>query len=258
MDFQQPSGERLWYYARNGQTCGPERESDLCQQFLSGKLSMSTLIWADGMSEWRPADEMEVFSQAIPEVEAEEVPSGEEESTFDESSYQGAPQETLWPSRPEPFRRYLARKLDMLIATYLYFQITGVIFDGSMASLSTYLLWVIPPWAIIEGLCLHYWGFTPGKWILRIEVTDQWGRRLGLQQSMRRGIDVAVRGMGLGIPVLHMFTQIHALLRLGSTGVTVWDETSRVVVRHPPLEIWRWLALLVLVLTRATHWWPMF
>ncbi len=254
-----PSGsanERLWYYAIDDKSMGPERESDLCQRFLSGDLPMSTLVWSEGMSEWKVADETEVFFSAIPEVEAEEVGDWQDEpaGTTHES---GAPRATLWPSRPEPFRRYLARQLDMLLAALVFLQISGPPTGDDWFSLASPLLLTIPPWAVLEALCLHFWGFTPGKWIMRIEVTDEWGQRMSLQQSLKRSTDVAIRGMGLGIPYIHIFTQIHSLLRLSSHGITAWDEHKRVVVRHPPLEIWRWMALLAALLWLASEMEPL-
>jgi uncharacterized RDD family membrane protein YckC len=247
------SAERLWYYATEDQSLGPERESDLCQRFLAGNLAMSTLVWCQGMDAWLPADVVEPFASAIPELEAEEV-ADEYADAWQEGDgsrigqASAPPRAKLWPSRPEPVRRYLARQLDMLIATYIFFLINGAIQEDDMVAFSTHLLWIIPPWAIIEALFLHFWGYTPGKWIMRIEVTDEWGQRMNLQQSLRRSVDVAVRGMGLGIPVLYVFTQVHSLLRLTSNGITPWDEHKRVVVTHQPLEIWRWLAFLAVLL----------
>lgn len=252
MPPQGPTHEKLWYYSVDDQSQGPERESDLRQRFVSGDLPMTTLVWSEGMAEWQIADETEVFYSAIPEVEAEDVagvdngPGPAAEGWHPGAGPQAtAPRATLWPSRPEPFRRYLARQLDMMLVTYIFLLINGPLTGDDWISLATPLLLTIPPWAVIEALCLHFWGYTPGKWVMRIEVTDEWGQRLGLQHSMRRSIDVAIRGMGLGIPILHIFTQLHAMLRLTSHGITVWDEQKRVVVRHPPLELWRWLALLV-------------
>jgi len=257
MPPQGPSTERFWYYAADDQSKGPERESDLRQRFASGDLPMSTLVWCEGMAEWQVADETEVFFTAIPEVEAEEVGEWSEEEGPQAAHQQSAPPSTLWPSRPEPFRRYLARQIDMLLVTYIYFLFTGPIVADDMLSLALPLLLTIPPWAVIEALCLHYWGYTPGKWVMRIEVTDEWGQRMNLQQSLRRSVDVAIRGMGLGIPILNVFTQVHSLLRLTSHGITPWDEQKRVVVRHPPLEMWRWLALLVALIWIAKEGMPM-
>jgi uncharacterized RDD family membrane protein YckC len=256
MPPQGPTNERLWFYSADDQSQGPERESDLRQRFASGALPMSTLVWSEGMAEWQVADETEVFFSAIPEVEAEEV--GDWEGADPHAvGPQATPRSTLWPSRPEPFRRYLARQIDMLLVTYIYFLFAGPVVAEDMMSIALPLILTIPPWAVIEALCLRYWGYTPGKWVMRIEVTDEWGQRMTMQQSLRRSVDVAIRGMGLGIPILNVFTQVHSMLRLSSHGITPWDEQKRVVVRHPPLETWRWVALLVALVWIAKGGLPM-
>lgn len=258
MPPQGSTTERFWYYAVDDQSHGPERESDLRQRFVSGNLPMSTLVWCEGMTEWKVADETDVFYSAIPEVEAESVDEWGDEQDPHVANGASAPRATLWPSRPEPFRRYIARQLDMFLVTYIYLLINGPIVADDMMSLAMPLLLSIPPWAVLEALCLHYWGYTPGKWMMRVEVTNEWGERMSLQQSFRRAVDVAIRGMGLGIPILHVFTMVHSMLRLTTHGITPWDEQKRVVVRHPPLEMWRWLALLAGLVWIARAGLPMF
>ncbi len=53
-----------WYYAKDGAQCGPVTETDLRGMLERGEISESTLVWSEGMDEWkaysvvlgRPAD----------------------------------------------------------------------------------------------------------------------------------------------------------------------------------------------------------
>jgi uncharacterized RDD family membrane protein YckC len=101
-------------------------------------------------------------------------------------------------------------------------------------------------WAFLEGLLIYLVGQTPGKWLMRIELSDPHGKRLSLMTSMRRSFDVAVRGVGLGLPYAHLFAMLFGLYQLTGRGITPWDRAARVVVTHRPLEFVRLLALLLL------------
>jgi hypothetical protein len=43
-----------WHYAIGGEKRGPVSESDLRDRIQSGEIDVETLIWAEGMNEWRP------------------------------------------------------------------------------------------------------------------------------------------------------------------------------------------------------------
>ena len=44
----------MWYYSENNQQLGPVSEDDLKQKARSGGLKPTTLVWKDGMSDWKP------------------------------------------------------------------------------------------------------------------------------------------------------------------------------------------------------------
>jgi len=43
-----------WFYAQNGQQLGPVTEGDLQQLVQSGVIKSDTLVWKEGMAEWKP------------------------------------------------------------------------------------------------------------------------------------------------------------------------------------------------------------
>ena len=83
---------------------------------------------------------------------------------------------------------------------------------------------------------------------MRIELSDARGKRLGLVRSLRRSFDVAVRGVGLGLPYAHLFAMLFGLYHLTGRGITPWDRSAGVVVVHRPIQLTRFLMLFILTL----------
>lgn len=50
-----------WYYSKNGVQLGPIAEEELVAKSRSGEVSATDLIWKEGMTDWRPLGEVDVF-----------------------------------------------------------------------------------------------------------------------------------------------------------------------------------------------------
>lgn len=44
----------LWYYGSNGNQHGPVEEAELRAMIAAGSVGPQTLVWRDGMADWRP------------------------------------------------------------------------------------------------------------------------------------------------------------------------------------------------------------
>lgn len=55
----------MWYYSENNQQLGPVSEDELKQKARSGSLKPTTLVWKDGMSDWKPIAELPELAIAI-------------------------------------------------------------------------------------------------------------------------------------------------------------------------------------------------
>jgi len=53
-----------WYYVTNGQQTGPVTEADFANLIRAGTIRDDTLVWHDGMPEWRPYREVAVTKAA--------------------------------------------------------------------------------------------------------------------------------------------------------------------------------------------------
>ena len=97
---------------------------------------------------------------------------------------------TYLPVAPHPIRRYLARSLDLtvlglpwVLLRCLALHIPDV--ENSILSwlegyLSLGLLFLLEP------VLLHFWGWTPGKWLLRLKLRDSNGEKLTLRRGYQR------------------------------------------------------------------------
>jgi GYF domain 2/RDD family len=226
-----------WYFAdADGQQHGPIGQEELFKRIHAGSITAETLLWTEGLESWTPAGELAVLDQA--KHRTEPPPPAPE--------FVQRPSATLHPSLPNPFHRFLARQLDFLLFQFLVVKALGAEVFGPETNVYTWLIGMYLVWAFLEGLLIHFLGQTPGKWLMRIELSDAHGKRLSLMSSLRRSFDVAVRGVGLGLPYAHLFAMLFGLYHLTGRGITPWDRSARVVVVHRPLEFVRLLALFLL------------
>jgi hypothetical protein len=58
----------MWYYSQNNQQMGPVPEDQLKSMLRGSSLPATTLVWKEGMSDWKPASEILALSVALPVV----------------------------------------------------------------------------------------------------------------------------------------------------------------------------------------------
>jgi phage shock protein PspC (stress-responsive transcriptional regulator) len=65
-----------WFYSKSGQKNGPVAGSVLKQLARSGDLSISDLVWREGMSEWAPASKVKgLFPEGVVAVAPPPLPT---------------------------------------------------------------------------------------------------------------------------------------------------------------------------------------
>jgi uncharacterized RDD family membrane protein YckC len=161
----------------------------------------------------------------------------------------------------ECLRRFFARAIDTLslgvvgaIVAWHYATRSGIggpempdLLGSAPAPLA---LWLIAFLVMVplEALMLAVAGTTPGKALLGLRVVAGDGGRASPLASVRRALDVYLRGLGLGIPVLAFFTMLVAGARRLNHGRTHWDQAAGTAVVAAPLSGGRWqLALMVFI-----------
>lgn len=65
--FATPFGEiaTLWYFEDHGETRGPSSELEIKHMLRTGKILPTTLLWAEGLGDWTPANLIETFRAAV-------------------------------------------------------------------------------------------------------------------------------------------------------------------------------------------------
>lgn len=105
-----------------------------------------------------------------------------------------------------PWQRWMARMLDTTLYSTVFEVLWLVLLrDRSVALASGLLGWVLGLISLafalaVEPLWLHYWGWTPGKWVFGLKLRDEHGDKLTLAQGFRRSGRVIWEGYGLDIP----------------------------------------------------------
>lgn len=57
-----------WFYSKNGTQLGPVTEQELSEKASRGEISVSDLVWKEGMSDWKPLGQVTEFSGIISQV----------------------------------------------------------------------------------------------------------------------------------------------------------------------------------------------
>jgi len=121
-----------------------------------------------------------------------------------------------------PGLRFVARAVDW----------TLVWVASSLVSSSARVLFVLPVFGlVVEALLLSAWGFTPGKWLLRIAVRDGEGHRPTLRAALYRAGAVWAYGVGAETP-FGLATAVLAYSTLKRAGATYWDQLGGYRVHH--------------------------
>lgn len=168
-----------------------------------------------------------------------------------------APSTTVAPlpapiTQTRPWIRYWARTLDIVIGGMVLGVILGVLAPAALDMSNVFLGFLsVFVWIFIETVLLASWGTTPGKWMLSTTVRTDRGAKLDGWAALSRSLDVWLRGLGVGIPLISLFTMIKAYNRLKAGNETLWDANGSFVVSHEPLRTDRLARVVLVVLAWA-------
>lgn len=146
-------------------------------------------------------------------------------------------QETVQEVRP--WVRYFARMFD--------YSLMGLIVDYAAVLLTGKTLSSVPwvkyvgvysfLWILIEALLLASWGTTPGKFLLRITVRKSGGHKPAFSEAFYRSVMVWTAGVGCGIVLAEVITELASYMRLKQEGRTWYDEKCGYTVGHEKIGL---------------------
>lgn len=147
------------------------------------------------------------------------------------------PEEDAEPKLICPWRRYLARTLDYLLCEQLLLTPIMLIARPNVAlsgvGVSVALtVGAIALMLLLEPLCLHYFGTTPGKRLLGLYVERPDGGRLSFGEAARRTFDVLSSGLGFYVPILSQVLLILSWLKHREGRPLSWEADSELRLRR--------------------------
>ena len=110
-----------------------------------------------------------------------------------------------------PWQRFFARALDLNLYSAVFNVLWLVLLRDQTVILSAGILsWILGLLLLmftlaVEPVWLHYWGWTPGKWVFGLKLRDGHGQKLTLSQGFQRGRAILWEGYGLNLPIYNLW-----------------------------------------------------
>lgn len=245
----------LWHYVVGQDRLGPVTDDDIGKLIRSGDLNRDTLVWNPSFDGWKSAGEAlaSLFDVPPPVPAPPSVPSSVrlskgEPDTASRTSDTSPPTRVRtgsWSSLEAagPWPRFWARAIDIwLLAPLIAFAIgiftaiySSTVYVELMAMNSTVLgIALLPLVGIVLALLMAVIGTTPGKAVLGIRVTSIADGNKFLFYLIRE-LKVWVFGLGFGIPIVALVTQIYQCRRVGAGNAAGYDEGFAMVEGKPSM-----------------------
>lgn len=236
-----------WYVRRGEHEIGPLGEDALRALVGTGRITPETPLWREGLSDWtaaselpgvlgprasaplQPAGQPAAFRASEAALPTSIRPSGTPQAAASSSPADETPREAA-----TPWRRYWARAIDVTFSSFLAAVLASALRPSLLAGLNLaagagwIVLLILLPFAMAMDT-LVYWalGNTPGKAIAGIKVLEEGGRRpLGTAAYLGRNFGMYVFGLGLGLPLVSLITQIWSYRRAAAAEAVIWDRFS--------------------------------
>lgn len=218
------------YWIQDKQKQGPASVIDVISLLEDGQLMAHTKGWHKGCTTWLPLSELPALTAHFMRQEQEgnepntsptlpPIPEGLDSLSPPVAAAPVAPRVIM---SPPPVLRFWARTVDLLIYAVLGLGLLRL-FD---APFSIYyfspLSWL--PYCLLEGLALHYWKMTPGKWLMGICVTDIHDKPLSLGKATERTLLVLTVGMGCMLGWIILIMVIFSWFSLRRNLISYWDR----------------------------------
>jgi len=148
-----------------------------------------------------------------------------------------------------PWIRFWARMIDYNLYTMLLAIIALIVYPPAY-KMSDLIFGMITlfTYTFIEAAMLSSWGTTPGKYFFKIRLRNKENRKLSYNEAVYRSWKVVFNGLGLGLPIISLFTLIHAFSALKTNKITSWDKDGEFNVSHQTIGLPR-IIIVILIIT---------
>ncbi len=134
----------------------------------------------------------------------------------------------------QPWVRWCARYFDIFLFSLILGIVLGIFAPSTLEGKNDAVFGIVSLfiWIFIETILLSTWGTTPGKGLLRVRIRNSNGGKLTFSEALKRSFTVWIKGMGIGFPIIALFTLSGSYDNLRKKGITEWDEKGNFVVTH--------------------------
>ena len=147
-----------------------------------------------------------------------------------------------------PWRRYFARSLDLSLCSL---PLTALLTLAGHVNISAAGTWLTLFSSLIsmllmifaEPLLLHFFGTTPGKWLMGLYVETENGGRPSVSDARRRTAAVLWRGMRFQIPVYSIVRLVRCWFDCSEREPMSWDLENGTEIRLLDTRPWRTAAI---------------
>ena len=158
-------------------------------------------------------------------------------------------EENTMKGNSRPWPRYWARMVDMILFS-IVFAIFSAMFLPNLLREGTDIFFGIIcafVWVFVESVLLSSWGTTYGKWLLNIKLRTKKDEKLKFSDALNRSFSVWLKGMGLAIPIVTIFTMGGSYNYLRDNGQTEWDEKGGYVVNQKKIGVLRIIGVVIVM-----------
>lgn len=161
-----------------------------------------------------------------------------------------------------PWRRYLARMLDISLYNALWSVFLAVVFHVNLEAGSNIRniigsFMAIAIMLVLEPLLLHLFGTTPGKAIMGLRIENYDGRCLSYGEGFERTWGVLSSGLGYNIPIYNVVRLWKSYMLCAEKGIQPWDESISYTIKDTKwyrglFYAGAWAAIIALLVTMAS------
>lgn len=228
----------------SGKRSGPYPDYEVRGRIEHGELEPEEKVWHEGLAEWTPLGELELFRKSFKDRPVEDVPPPLPMDYMERASAGNAGTKP----RLHLTRRFWARWTDLTAYSALWW--LGMYFSGRDIAGAIGNLWLLLsmylPWFALEAWLLQRFGRTPGKWLMGLRVVNEDGSPLALRASLWRSLRVMVTGIGFGWGLLSVLCQTMSWFTARRIGKPIWDYLGAHKVEAEPLNPFRIVGLVIL------------
>ena len=222
---------------------------DAIRRLQAGELSLSQALAGQALALEGDRADLERYAQVCEELSRTETSYDDldpepwlaalEEKSLPLSRRVDPAEQDSIAAAPYPWRRFFARALDLSLAGILWSALQYLVLHwywpefGLMGFADT----LVSAWGawlfllVLEPILLCTWGYTPGKWLLRLKVRREDGSKLDLERAVIRTAWILLRGFALNVPLLNILCLGTCYDRCIKDQVMPWDQGLRYTVR---------------------------